>query len=102
MVFRTEDIWSIIPKVNQNADALSRRPIVLLGIIPPIDAEEIIATQKINATLSVYKLVDHKSTPPKTVPFLKVDRYGLGMHQFCQQNYWNNKKTKAKRKMLAQ
>ena len=51
---------------NQNADALSRRPIALLGIIPPIAAEQITAAQKKDATLSsVYELVDHKSTPPK-------------------------------------
>ena len=52
---------------NQNADALSRRPIALLGMIPPIDAEQIIAAQKNDATLSsIYELIDHKSTPPNT------------------------------------
>ena len=52
---------------NQNTDALSRRPISLLGIIPPIDAEQIIAAQKNDSTLSsVYKVIDNKSTPPNT------------------------------------
>ena len=36
-------------------------------MIPPIDAEQIIAAQKNDATLSsVYELIDHKSTPPNT------------------------------------
>ena len=37
--------------VNQNADALSRRPISLLWIILPIDAQQITAAQKNDTTL---------------------------------------------------
>ena len=45
--------------VNQNADALSRQPIALVAFAPPINAEQLTAAQKQDATLSlVYELVD--------------------------------------------
>ena len=48
--------------VNLNADALSRRPITVVGVTTPVSKEKITAAQKSDTTLSlIYDLVERES-----------------------------------------
>ena len=52
---------------NLNADALSRRPIAVVGITNPISEEKLATAQKSDSTLSViYDLIQAKRNPPNT------------------------------------
>ena len=52
---------------NLNADALSKRPIAVIGITSPISEEKLATAQKSDSTLSViYDLIQAKRNPPNT------------------------------------
>ena len=58
------DIVHLPGSTNLNADALSRRPIAVVGVTTPISEEEISAAQKNDSTLSlIYELVEKKGYP---------------------------------------
>ena len=61
------DIVHLPGSINLNADALSRRPIAVVGVTSPVNEEEIAAAQNSDATLSpIYDLVKKKLNPPHT------------------------------------
>ena len=61
------DIVHLPGSTNLNADALSRRPIAVVGVTSPVNEEEIAAAQNSDATLSpIYDLVKKKLNPPHT------------------------------------
>ena len=74
---------------NQHADALSRRPIALVALSPPLEAAEIAKAQRADPVLStVIELLEQGTSPPKGREWLKfpLKRYRqlwpqLAIHQ---------------------
>ena len=61
------DIVHLPGSTNLNADALSRRPIALVGATTPVTNEEICTAQKNDPTLLlIYELVKRNEVPPQT------------------------------------
>ena len=57
---------------NQHADALSRRPIALVALSPPLEAAEIAKAQRADPVLStVIELLEQGTSPPKSKEWLK-------------------------------
>ena len=66
------DIVYVPGNTNLNADALSRRPIGVVGVTTPVSKEKITAAQKSDTTLSlIYDLVERKQSPPQTKKWTK-------------------------------
>ena len=57
---------------NQHADALSRRPIALVALSPPLETAEIAKAQRADPVLSVViELLEKGTPPPKSREWLK-------------------------------